>query len=460
MYRFIGDKKFYKMVFAILIPIVIQTGFTTFVSLLDNIFIGRIGTLEMSAVSIVNQLLMIYNLSIFGSLGGPGIFCSQYFGNNDHEGARFCFRYKLMVVVSIACVGLLIFTFFQDTLIGLYLNPELNSPSDIERTLGFAKDYLGIMMIGMVPFAITNAVGSMLKEDGETKQPMYASVTAVVVNCCLNAVLIFGLLGFPALGVKGAAIATVISRFVEMSFLIYSMYANRLKHLYLQGAFTSLYVPKELTKKMTIKGIPLLLNELLWSSGQAINGQSLSLFGISAIASFNICNTIAQFFMIVCYAMGSAIAIIVGQKLGAGEIEEAKIYDYRLFTMSVASALVMGSVFVLCSPYIVQIYNVDLATKEMAVNLMKIYGMLMPIYAICHASFFTIRSGGNTLITFAFDSGFMWLISVPVCRILVIFTSLTLPQVYLCTQSLEIIKVVIGLTIIVRGKWAKNIVSV
>ena len=362
MKKLIGSKGFYKMVLAICIPIVIQNGFTNLASLLDNIMIGQLGTLSMSGVSITNQLLQVFNVTIFGAMSGPGIFMAQFYGKKNKEGVENCFRIKLIIGIIITLLAIFLFYTFGQQLISLYLN---DNPQDNLKTLNYGMDYLKIMIIGLIPFVITQVYSSSLRETGNTVLPMIASVVAVIVNFCINYILIFGHFGFPQLGVTGAAIGTVVSRVVEMSINIVGGYRNT----YLKEAMVLKKVPLSLTKEMLKRGLPLLCNEILWSISIALISQSYSTRGIIAVAAINITTTVTNFFMIVCYAMGNSISIVVGQQLGAGEIEKAKDYDLKMLFMNFVMCLAIGIVLFNVSSLIPQIYNTSLEVKALASQL-------------------------------------------------------------------------------------------
>ena len=215
----IGDKSFYKRVMIILLPMIIQNTITNLVNLLDNVMVGRIGTIVMSSVAIINQFLFVFNLCIFGAIAGVGIFFAQFAGAKDDDGMRYCFRIKFIFGIVISIIASLIFIFFSQFLIKLYI-ADGTSKHDTLSTLMHGKDYLNIMLTGLIPFAVTQVYASSLREYGETKIPMYASIIAIFINLVFNYFLIFGTFGFPRLGVKGAAIATVMSRFVEMLFVL------------------------------------------------------------------------------------------------------------------------------------------------------------------------------------------------------------------------------------------------
>ena len=452
MKKLIGSKGFYKMVLAICIPIVIQNGFTNLASLLDNIMIGQLGTLSMSGVSITNQLLQVFNVTIFGAMSGPGIFMAQFYGKKNKEGVENCFRIKLIIGIIIALLAIFLFYTFGQQLISLYLN---DNPTDSLKTLNYGMDYLKIMLIGLIPFVITQVYSSSLRETGNTFLPMIASVVAVIVNFCINYILIFGHFGFPQLGVTGAAIGTVVSRVVEMSINIVGGYRN----VYLKEAMVLKKVPLSSTKEMLKRGLPLLCNEILWSISIALISQSYSTRGIIAVAAINITTTVTNFFMILCYAMGNSISIVVGQQLGAGEIEKAKDYDLKMLFMNFVMCLAIGIVLFNVSSLIPQIYNTSLEVKALASQLLKIAACMLPIISIYYSSYFTMRAGGKTFLTFLFDSGYTFVFTFMSALLLTRLTSLPILTIYLLVQCVDIPKATLGLVLVRKGIWVHNIVS-
>ena len=452
MKKLIGSKGFYKMVLAICIPIVIQNGFTNLASLLDNIMIGQLGTLSMSGVSITNQLLQVFNVTIFGAMSGPGIFMAQFYGKKNKEGVENCFRIKLIIGIIITLLAIFLFYTFGQQLISLYLN---DNPQDNLKTLNYGMDYLKIMIIGLIPFVITQVYSSSLRETGNTVLPMIASVVAVIVNFCINYILIFGHFGFPQLGVSGAAIGTVVSRVIEMSINIVGGYRNT----YLKEAMVLKKVPLSLTKEMLKRGLPLLCNEILWSISIALISQSYSTRGIIAVAAINITTTVTNFFMIVCYAMGNSISIVVGQQLGAGEIEKAKDYDLKMLFMNFVMCLAIGSVLFNVSSLIPKIYNTSLEVKALASQLLKIAACMLPIISIYYSSYFTMRAGGKTFLTFLFDSGYTFVFTFMSALLLTRLTSLPILTIYLLVQCVDIPKATLGLILVRKGIWVHNIVS-
>lgn len=456
--KFIGDKRFYAAVIAVVLPIIIQNSITNFVSFLDNIMVGRIGTEQMSGVSIANQLIFVFNLCIFGGLSGPGIFGAQFYGQKNLKGVQYTFRFKLWVVLIVSVIGITVFSIFGPQLLSLYMN-DTGDGTDVLLTFESAKRYLSIIIWGLVPFGLAQSYATTLRETGETLLPMRASIAAVLTNLVFNYLLIFGKLGFPEMGAAGAATATVLSRYVELAFITIGAHTRTYKFEFLKGIYKSMRIPLDLVKRITIKGIPLLLNEGLWSMGMALLTQSYSLRGLIVVAAFNIESTIFNIFAVVFMSMGNAVSILVGQALGAGDPEEAKTTDYRLFTLTIGSCFIFGTLLFIAARYIPYIYNTTDAVRELSTTLIRICACCMPLYAFAHCAYFTLRSGGKTIITFLFDSGYTWVVSVPIAFILTRYTDWPIVPIFLCVELANIIKDIFGFILVKKGIWIRNIVE-
>lgn len=456
MKKYIGDKAFYGRVMAVMLPIIIQQGVSNFVGLLDNIMVGQVGTEPMSGVAIANQLQFIFQLCIFGALSGAGIFCAQYYGKGDQEKIQSVFRYKIIITTIITGLALVIFWVFREPLLRLFLTDD-GSGSDLEATLRYGKEYLGYMLIGMIPFAVAQLYSSTMRETGETKIPMYASTLAVFVNLVLNYVLIFGHFGAPALGVAGAAIATLISRFAEVGLLIIYAKVKRDKFPYFNGMYRTLRVPKTLAVDITKKGMPLLVNELMWSLGTTLIVQCYSTRGLDAVAAYNISSTINNFFSIAMQAMGNAIAIMVGQQLGAGEFELARDTNRKMIVFGVVLCAGAGILLAATASFFPRIYNTTDHVRDLATHLLWLDAAFLTWRGIYNSSYFTLRSGGKAFLTFLFDSVSMWVVNVPVALILAYVTGLPLISMYLIVQIFDGLKAFVGLYLVHKGIWINNL---
>ena len=457
-HKFIGDKAFYKMVLAITVPIMIQNGITNFVSLLDNIMIGQIGTEQMSGVAIVNQLLFVYNLCLFGGVSGAGIFTAQYFGQKNQEGIRQTVRFKIWLLSVITLITLVLFLLAGDSLITVYLQGD-GTPESAAATLRYGKDYLRIMLPGLIPFMLVQIYASTLRECGQTVLPMKAGVIAVIVNLVFNYILIYGKFGAPALGVRGAAIATVISRCVEAAIVLSHTHLHKEQNPFITGLYSTFKVPASLVGKIITKGMPLLLNETLWAAGMATLTQCYSIRGLNVIAALNISNTIGNIFNIVFIALGESVAIIVGQLLGAGKMDEARDTDNKLIAFSLFSCILVALAMLLPARFFPRLYNTNEEARMLATHFIMLTAVFMPMHAFLHAAYFTLRSGGKTIITFLFDSVFIWCVSVTIAFLLSRFTTLPVVAVYVFVQMGDMIKCMIGFVLVKKGIWLQNIVT-
>lgn len=456
--KYFGDAAFYKMVFAIAIPIMIQNGITNFVNMLDNIMIGRIGTEAMSGVSIVNQILFVYNLCLFGAVSGAGIFTAQYYGQKNTDGIRHTVRFKLWAVIIITILTVLLCLFSGRSLISLYLTGE-GSAASIQAAMASGREYMLFMLFGLPFFMITQVYGSTLRECGRTILPMKAGVAAICINLVFNYFLIYGKFGFPMLGVKGAAIATVLSRMIEASIIVISVHRNAENNPFAVGLYRSFTIPCDLIRRITVKGTPLLLNETLWSAGMAALAGCYSMRGLNVVAALNISNTISNLFQISLIAMGDAVAIIVGQILGTGDMEKAKETDTKIIVFSVLLCSVAAVLMFFIAPVFPNFYNTTAEVKQLAVKLIIITALFIPQHALLNTLYFTLRAGGKTLIAFFFDSVFIWCISVMLAFTLAKYTTLSILWIYFLVLLADGIKAVIGVVLVKKGVWLHNIVE-
>lgn len=456
--KFIGDRAFYRKLFTVMVPMLIQNLITNFVNLLDNVMVGQVGTEPMSGVAIVNQLLFVFNLCVFGGLAGAGIFTAQFYGKNDQEGVRHSMRMKIWIAAGTVLVFGSLLLFCGPQLIGLFLH-EGQENLDLAATLAFGEGYLHVMLLQIIPFAITQIYASTMRGTGETVLPMRAGITAVLVNLTFNYILIFGKFGFPALGVVGAAIATVLARVVEMLIVVVWAHLHTERLPYIPGLYRRLRVPKALAGQVLLLGAPLLVNELLWSGGMTMLNQCYSLRGLEVVSAFNISSTVGNLFFCAFIAMGDAISILVGQLLGAGELERAVDEDRKLIAFSVTLSLIVTGVMALVAPLIPRLYNTTDTVRLLAVRLLLICAAFTPLHAYSNACYFTLRSGGKTLITFVFDSLFVWVLQIPVAFVLSRFTDVPILPMYAIVEAMNLIKCVMGIVMLKSRRWVVNLVK-
>lgn len=450
------DTAFYKRAFLTALPIMIQQGITNFVSMLDNVMVGRIGTDQMSGVAIVNQLLFVIYLCVFGGLAGIGIFTSQFQGKGDEEGVKYTFRASVYTALIITTAGFIILLVLRDPLISIYLHED-SGIGNAAATFRYANEYLMIIFFEFIPFALSQAYSSVLKSTGETVAPMKASLVAVAVNLIGNYILIYGKFGAPEMGVAGAALATLASRFVEFAIIAVHAHRRTDKYTFMRGVYKSFYVPAGLIKNCIVKGIPLVINEGMWAGGLAALMRNYSERGLSVVAAFNISQIITNIFGVVFVSMGIAIGILIGMELGKGKMDTVGRDAVRLVWFSVILSIGTAVILFLISAVFPKVYNTSDDIRLLASRLIRVAAICMPIQSYINAVYFIIRSGGKTLLTLFFDSVFIWVVMVPVSFLLVRFTGLNIITIYFIVCFIEIIKCFAGAYLLHKGIWINDI---
>ena len=467
--RFIGNKAFYRSVLIILLPLVVQQGITSAVNLLDNLMVGSLGEESLSAVSVVNQILMVFNLTIFGGLSGVSIFGAQFAGKGDLDGMRQSFRAKMYFGIIAVVIGIALLWGFDATFIGIFLEGEADAARRA-LALSEALDYLHIMLFGLCPFMLVQVYAGSMREMGKTVATMVGSVIAILTNLVLNFLLIFPVremsvfgLTFTmwgaGMGVRGAALATVIARFVEMFFVLIYAHAHQHRYTFLNGAYRSGHVSMNLLKKIAVTGTPLMLNEVFWSLGMTFINQCYSTRGMTALAALNITSTAWNLFCIIMFAMGNAVSIMVGQCLGQGDPKAARDTDNKLIFITIVSHIALGGMLAAMAGIIPNWFAVTDEAKHLASQTLVIAGLSLPIHAFLHATYFTIRSGGKTFITFLFDSVYTWCVPAVLAFVLSRYTGASVVTMYFCIQFIDVAKLIIGLFMLRSDFWANDLTA-
>lgn len=459
--RLIGDRAFYRHMMSIATPIILQNAITNFVSLLDNVMVGQLSTAQISGVTIVNNnLLYICMLALYGGAAGAGIFTTQYFGSGNQEGVRYTFRFKLLVSLLLTVVSCGIFLAADDLLIGMYLRGDGDATLAAD-TLRYGKQYLSIMLFGLPAYAVTNAYAGTLRECGKPVVPMVAGFVATGVNLVGNYFLIYGSFGAPALGSAGAAIATVLSRYVELAIVVIWSHRHATLLPCMKGLYRSPYIPGALLKSIILKGTPLLLNEFFYGLGMAVLNQCYSECGLAVVPALSISTTIYNLGSVAFRSLGNTVGIITGQMLGA-QRPEAEIRDSntKMTVFGIFSGVLFGTILVALSSLVPRMYNTTGEVRQLASWFIIISACAMPFQAYIFPVYFTLRSGGKTVITFLFDCGAIWALSIPLAFCLSKFTALPIVTIYIACNSIDIVKCVIGYRMIKKGTWIQNLAEV
>ncbi len=456
--KYFADKAFYRRILAVMLPIMVQNAITNFVGLLDNIMVGRLGTLEMSGVAIINTLVSIYNGCIFGAVSGVGIFTVEYHGTGNEEGIRHSVRFKILFAAVLVALTELVFLTCGDFLIGLYLEGE-GSPADAVQILVYGKQYLETVMIGLVPYAFTQCFYSSLRECGRAVPPMVTGLIAMSVKVILNILLIFGNLGFPRLGVAGAAIAVVISRFVELAVIALWTKCHLQALPFMKGVFRTLKVPGALQLEMIRRAAPLMVNEALWTGGVAFMAQCYTTRELTAVAAVSISSTFYNLLSVTFIAAGIAIGILIGRQLGVRAFERAKEEARKMIVFTALIGAAVAVVFVGVAFAAPALYNVTAEVRRTARDMLLITALFLPVNSALICAYYVVRSGGKTVLTTFLDSGLMWLFQCVPAYLLSRFTGIRVIPLYFWVQFGMVLKLAVNLYFVRRGDWVHSLVE-
>lgn len=447
MKKLIGTKKFYRRLLTIALPLMLQQLITASVQLVDNVMVGALGEESIGAISIINQLNFILILLAFGLMSGGGIYAAQYFGSGDYSKLKQAFRFKVISAVFISLLAFTIYTVYGRELLMLFTsNPN---------TIALGGSYLQLSKYAIVIWILSMTISSTFRDIGQTKPLMYISILAISINTLFNYILIFGKFGFPELGVEGAAIATLIARIVEL--MAYYVLLRAKGELF-NTSFTNITkIEKTVFKGIMLVALPLMANELFWSGAQTMFFRAYSSRGDYALAAMNITNVVSQLVFVSFMAMGTASSVMVGNTLGENKLEEAKDNSVKIIAFAIFIAMVTGSLLLIVSTFIMNIYSVEQITKDIAIFCIRVNALFIPFYAYNVVMYFTLRAGGDVKSTVLMDSVFMWIIPVPISIYLAYYTKTDVTIMFLIIQSMDIVKAVFATYRYRLGYWIKNL---
>lgn len=443
----IDDKKFMKKVLLIAIPLMLQQLIVNSVNLVDNVMVGQLGDYSLSAVSSANRFYFIATMGTNGMIAACIIFLSQYYGAGNYAKMKETFRFSLLGAFGLCFVFFLAALLIPETIISFFINDPL--------IMEIGATYLRIACFSYLPMVLSLCVSNALRAMGVTKGPLLISITSVLINIILDYLFIFGLGPLPAMGVAGAAWATLIARVVEA--LIYMVvlrshdypFETRMKDLF--------KINKELVKAIFKKALPLCINEILWSAGMATLLKYYSTRGISANTGYSISTTVSDLFYVLFTGMATATTVMVGTYLGADELDKARANGYKLIIFSMLMAVVLGLMMFGSSFLVPYIFNVSSEALDIAANFLRIMSLLFWIYMFNTQCFFILRAGGDTKNTMFMDSVYMWLVNLPLVGLLTYLTDLNIYLLYIAGQMTDLLKAVFSFHLLRKEKWVNNL---
>ncbi len=445
MRKFFGDKEFYLSFLAIALPTMAQQFITSFVSLIDNIMIGGLGEVALTAVTTANKFYVLNFSLTFGLAGGASIFISQYFGAGKHKEVQETFDIAFMAGIVVGGLFSLALILFPKELLMIFTdNPVI---------IASALDYLTFAKFTFLPFGLSLAISMSLRSVKIVKLSLKIGTVAVLTNTVLNYLLIFGNFGFPEMGAAGAGLATLVARIGEFGLYLY--YLNRHDN-YLKVRIPGLFhLNSSIIKRMVYKVVPLTLNEIIYSTGTTVIFMAYLRTDEILVAGISVIDTVGSLLFVLFAGISSAVMVLIGNELGANELERAKENSLKLITFSVLIAGAIGLVIFLIAPYISLLYNLTPETNNFIETCLKFKSLWVIANGISVCVFFILRAGGDTRNTFLLDSGFM-MISIVVATALS-FTAIELVTLFVIVESIEFIKAMGGLYFYNRGKWINNL---
>jgi len=445
------NRHFYSLLWTTAIPIVIQNAISSSLNLVDNVMIGRLGATSIAAVGLANQLFFIMTLILFGTYSGISIFISQYWGNKAYEKLRNVMVVGISIGFSVASVFFIIAFFFPVAFLTLL--------SGDAALVAAGTPYLRIVSFSYLLTSISFAFGFSTRGIGKAHLPMKASVISLGINTVLNAILIFGLFGFPALGVIGAAIATLIARIIEFIIILRGIYGG-IPYLAVQlSDFKN--VTRQTYRQILKTALPVIFNEGFWALGMTTYAYVYAHMGTLQMAAVQIANMINSLFFVISMGLGNAAMVMLGNKLGAGEIETAIEYNKKFLWLGTLSGVVVGALLAVLSPITIPIlFNLSNEGINLTIMTLQVMALLTPFrFYNTIVVIGTLRSGGDTIFSMLLELGSVWLIGVPMA----FFAGFTLNYpIYIVVGLVgleEVCKALLGLPRIKSKKWAKRIIQ-
>ena len=441
------DKDFIKKVLHVALPMIIQQLITSSVNLLDNLMVGQLGGAAIAAVASTNKYLMIASFGMMGIATAATIFLAQYHGARKIDKMKESFRYALI---------------FSQIIVGIFVVIALLFPSNIIRffskndeLLSVALNYIPIAALTMLPQAVSYSIQSSMRSVGNTRIPLISSIISLLTNGIMNYCLIFGKFFFPELGVLGAAIGTLIARFVELAYLLIALKTNPFE--FKTKVFDLFRISKDMIVNITKKALPLFMNEVAWASGMATLFKFYASPGDIALAALPIASTTADLFFVLFSGVAVATIVMVSHPLGSNDIELARENGYKMVELSIFLAIIFGIGLIGASFVTPHLYNISEEVFKLATNFIRVQAVFFWIYMYNAQIFFVLRSGGDTRSTLLMDAGTMWLICIPVVGLVAYFTNLSPIMIYIIGQLTDIIKMAIARHYFKKEKWLVNL---
>jgi putative MATE family efflux protein len=445
----IESKPLYKTLVRVALPIALQSLIASSLNLVDNLMVGSLGEVELAAVGLSTQLFFVHFGVMFGFSSGSAAFMAQFWGKQDVPSIR-----KVAGFAVLICFGVSLLFFLP-----AFLTPEsvLRLFTDIPEVIVIGRDFVKIAAISFLTIGITYPLSAALRATQQTSLPLKINAAALSINTILNFFLIFGNFGAPALGVKGAAIATATARILELALYLYFVFIR--KNLIAGGPRKFFGWQKPLVARILITAIPVVINETMWSLGMATYNAAYGRIGVTEFAAVQASNTLNTLFILAIFSLGDAVLILVGQRIGMGQMDYAFALAKRLLRIGFFIGAVSGGLLILASQFIIRLFDFTPAGRHYALLIICIYGLFMPLKVYSGLNIVgTLRCGGDTRFAMCVEVGAVWLIGVPLVFFGALMLRLPVYFVVLMAQTEEIVKITLCRRRFLSGKWLNNLV--
>lgn len=444
------DREYFNSLRKIAVPIIIQQFVWSALNLLDVVMIGQLGDASVAGVGLANQVFFLLTFLLFGTSSGAAVFTAQYWGKGDVTSIR----KVLGLSLGVSFVGSLLFTLVAVAIPNTVLSIYSRDP----EVIAIGGRYLRIVAISYIPTAVTFAYGSVLRSIGNTRLPMITTVIALVIKTAISYVLIFGLFGAPEMGVEGAAIGTAIARVLQIFILIIPIYTQKLPiaaKLNEMGGFSPEFV------KAYIKvGLPVMVQEVLWSLGMSTYNLVYARIGTQSIAAVNIAGTIENLAFVIFIGISDACAVIIGNQIGANNEANAKRYARYSLTLVTLGGFLVGVLIWLSSGLILELYEISPEAHDFAIQVLTVMAFTLWV-KVSNMTIIVgiLRSGGDTRYALILEMLTIWLVGVPLALLGAFVFQLPVYWVVLMVAAEELCKYIIGLRRFATGRWVNNLVQ-
>ena len=443
-------KSFYRSFFLLLIPMALKELVAAFINLLDSVMLGGFGKDVIAAVGIANQWYFLYGVLTFGLCGGAGVFAAQYWGVKNTDKMRKVLGINLMLVTFVSMLFIFVSVGAPEFIIRIFRKDA--------AVVDYGVRYLRIACFSYLFSGITAAYDMSLCCSEKANVPFIARFVGLFVNIVVNWVLIYGKLGFSAMGVEGAAIATIIARATELTIVLSVVYRKKL--IQAANVLELIKIPKGMLGGYFKAALPVTLNEGAWALGTIVYSWVFSQVSTDAMVVITIVSNIERLVLVFFHGGGNAAGILVGKLVGAEESDKAYMVSKRLCIMNMVFSLCISTVFILARPLVLIPYNITPQIYADTLNILFMTAIIMNVKAL---TFFFIvgvfRNGGDTRTAAIIDISSMWLIGVPLAIIVGFVLKLPLAAIYLCMMVEEAVKLILSIKRFTSKKWIRNLIK-